>query len=341
MNDNVINYIKEARDIVCIDELMEKFHDISEKELLNTILSSPDIIFLAEHDNQITYYISTIDISDEDMEAVKKIIDEKIAENEFITYRQLAKEIRERLPVILDKNFFIYPEHLIGFFEHYFDKKYYFNWNIISLHENKITPGNVYAKYADGRCKINLKDAHDYGRKIGVPVDYDAFYKRFIPIDKENLVPIENVSFDIEKTDEEIDRFCRGDYISSNAITDFSGFPDTGFPWNRYLLGYFVYKYSRKYMFLTNNRVDKSVIIFGKLPIVKRGSKIDTIEKLLAEVLAKSNVDLESTDYFNGPWGYLWKNGYMSLAYSRARMEAKVLAGARARARALRKIEKQ
>lgn len=337
MNNNVINYIKEARSIVSVDELEEKFHDISQKELLNTILSSPDIIFRTKYGERIAYHISTVDISDENMEAVKKIIDEKIDENEFITYRQLAKEIEERFPAILCKNFLIYPEYLIDFFERYFNKKYYFNWNIISLHENKISPGNVYAKYADGCCKINLTDAHGYGRKIGVPVDYDELYKRFVPIDKENLVPIENVRFDIAKTDEEIDRSCRGDYISSNAITDFSGFPDTGFPWNRYLLGYFVYKYSRKYMILTNNRIDKSSIVCGNLPIVKRGSEINTVEKLLATVLAKSNVDLDNTEYPDDPWSYLWKNGYMSIAYTRTRMEAKVLA----EAKALRRIEKQ
>lgn len=110
--------------------------------------------------------------------------------------------------------------------------------------------------------------------------------------------------FDVEATDEAIGRICTGQYISLQEIHDFGTFPYAGFPWNEYLLEYFVAEYSRKFMLL-HIGYSANVCVGA---IVKQASPFKTFNDLLVDVLANSQIVLDEDSALE----YLFQQGYIA-----------------------------
>lgn len=302
----IISYIKNTKDVVYIDELHRAFPDITENKLLSAAAQSSDIIMSKDDIMYLFFHISSVDISNEDIENIKKIIEEKIAEKSFITYKQLAEEIKESFPVIYDKNPTFKCKELISAFKYYLEKDFYFNRDIISSYNNRITSKDIYKEYAKGKSKLYWHYINRYESEIDVKANYEAIFEDFLQITPQYLIPKEEVHFDTEKIDEAIDRLCTEDYIAPDKRIDFSDFPDIGFSWNRRLLNCFVYKYSKRYKIPVNRYVDEKYI-YDHSTIIKRISEIDTLEKLLITVLVKSGANLHYTGPRSNPWRYAEK----------------------------------
>lgn len=302
----IINYIKSTKDVVYIDELHRVFPNITENELLNAAAQPSDIIMRHDGGMYLFFHISSVDISNENIEDIKKIIEERITENGFITYRQLAEEIKGSFPVIYDKNLTFNSKDLISTFKYYLEKDFYFNRDIISSYNNRITSKDIYKEYAKGKSKLYWGHISRYERETGIKANYQAILEDFLYVAPQYFIPKEEVYFDIEKIDDAIDRLCTGDYIAADDRINYSDFPDVGFSWNRRLLNCFVYKYSKRYKILVNRYVDERRLYYHST-IVKRSSGIDTLEKLLVTVLAESGENLNYTDPRRDPWRYTGK----------------------------------
>jgi hypothetical protein len=147
-----------------------------------------------------------------------------------------------------------------------------------------------------------------------------AAHNTMVRVSDTLFVADSKVHFDIEKIDEAIVLYCRGEFTPLKNVVDFSLFPYAGYPWNLFLLESYVRKYSRVFKFDVRSVNSANIGV-----IARRTFKYDDYDDILAIAVAQSSLSLGDTKAIAD---FLFNNGYIGWR-NLGKSEEKILAQAK------------
>lgn len=250
------------------------------------------------------FHESAVVLSDEELEAIASIIEDTIIEKDFIGGNELYEAIKSKYPYIIEGN---HQYSVYGFrdaLKYKLGDRFSFKGNVISRAGQVLSMADVFANYAKHRDSFTLSELQALSSDLATSIYFDSVYENSLRISKDKFVSKSRAQFSVPETDAAIDRFCTGDYIPIQEVTNFGIFPYAGFPWNCYLLEHFVADYSQKYRLLHSsyNGTEFAGVI------VKRSIGIDDFDELLTVVLAESGIELNKATALQ----YLADRGYLA-----------------------------
>ena len=136
---------------------------------------------------------------------------------------------------------------------------------------------------------------------IRYPVVVEAANPAMVRVDKDSFVEDRKVSFDIEKIDTVLDKMIIGNVMGMKEFSSFATLPYCGFPWNLFLLESYCRRFSRLFYYacVTPNSKNAGAIVRKECEV--------SYHELMAEAVARSNVNLNEKDIFD----YLISSGLM------------------------------
>lgn len=250
------------------------------------------------------FHADSFDITKKELISVINIINMEIEKNSFITGNELYNDLKRTNPSLYERNNYFSDIGWRDALKYKLSDKFSFNGNVISKHDEHLSMRQVFSNY--GRCRRNftLSALLQLKDHIGSRVIYfSALYEHAIRVSEDYFVNKDEVSFQVEKTDCVLDKFCPGQFIPLMEISNFGIFPDASYPWNEYLLEGYLAFYSRRYRLLHTTYNQKSVV--GAM--VKRSSGINDFDGLITKAIANSEVPLQKQEILN----YLYNKGYI------------------------------
>lgn len=250
------------------------------------------------------FHVSLIDLSVAELAVIREMIQRELDRCRFMGGRELVRMLQKAHPEIMDR-FSAYRDislrDAIGW---YLREDFSFQGNVISGEGQYLSAADVYTEFARTHDEFTLADLE----RVRDDFDFGNIYfyevcRQALRISQDEFRAKSRASFDIERTDAAIDRFCTGPYIPLRGVSDFGYFPPAGYPWNIYLLEQYVFSYSGKYKLITNgfNAYASAGVI------VRRDAGLSDMESIMADALAKSGVKLMKNDILQ----YLQDEGYI------------------------------
>lgn len=245
-----------------------------------------------------------IEFTQNEMDLITEWIRSAIDDKVYMGGKELVDTINQKLPSIKERYPFLTWLGLRDVVAYKLRDVFSFNGKIISAYGENLSMSDVFSKYAMKHEYFTLTQLNMLKDELDTPIYYDSLFKYAVRINENEFVSKQRINFDISATDDAIEQFCQGEFISLKDVSLFGGFPDVSFPWNHFLLQQFVAYYSKKFMLLHNGfNAGKPV---GA--IVKRSSQIDTFNDVIIRVLADSNIPLNSENALQ----YLSDTGYIA-----------------------------
>lgn len=250
------------------------------------------------------FHESAVQLSEEELENIAQIIEQTIADKDFIGGNELYEAIQAKYPYIIENN---YEFSVYGFrdaLKYKFGNRFSFKGNIISAAGKELSMTDVFANYARKHDSFTLAELEMLAADLSSPIYFDAVYENCLRISKEQFVSKKQAQFNVADTDAAIDRVCVGDYVAISRVNNFGIFPYAGFPWNSFLLEHYVYAYSKDYRLL-NAGFHKTECTSA---IVKRSIGIDNLDDFIVLLLTDADVELEKAPVLQ----FLVDNGYLA-----------------------------
>ncbi|MCD8020803.1 MAG: hypothetical protein LUF92_14870, partial [Clostridiales bacterium] len=286
------------------EELFAALPHLPQSKIKTLLATNGEFI---NNEQGVYFHESAVRLSDEELEDIAQIMEQTIADKDFIDGDELYKAIQAKYPYIIENN----PEFSVyGFrnaLKYKFGNRFSFRGNIISAAGKELSMADVFANYARTHDSFTLAELE----MLSPHIYFDAVYENSLRISKEQFVSKKQAQFNVKDTDAAIDRVCVGDYIATRRVSNFGIFPDAGFPWNSFLLEYYVYAYSKDYRLIH--------AVFHKTEctsaIVKRSIGIDNFDDLIVLLITNADVKLEKAPVlqFLVNQGYLAKRSYANI----------------------------
>lgn len=299
--DEVREYLKEAGVPVEVSQLSEALSYIPEKKIKWALSTNGDFIW-----NEIGVYFheSCFQLSNSELEWISQFIEDSIEERSFVTGNELVEAVEVRFPDIKE----MYQQLTVvgkrNAIAYKLRDRFSFNGNIISTHGEALSMAEVYAKYCRKHSRFTLDELNVLKQELGATIYFDAIYDNSLRISLNEFVSQDMAQFNVEETDEAIERICTGQYMSVQAVQDFGTFPYAGYPWNEFLLEHFVANYSHKFTLL---HIGYNANLCAGA-IVKQSAAFKDFDDLLVDILANSNIELNETAALE----YLRQKGYIA-----------------------------
>ena len=250
------------------------------------------------------FHVSVIDLTDDELDNIVRIIKESIEVRHFISGNELIYSINRKYPHLLERFSQFSMMGIRDAIAFYLSARFSFNGNVISALDKNMSMADVFADFARNHASFTIDELNVLKNELNCSIYFDAVYDNSLRVTQQLFVSREEANFDVEKTDVAIGRFCIGNYIALKEVTSFGSLPYAGFSWNIYLLEHYVASFSREYKLLhTKFNADNCV---GA--IVKRNSGINEFNDLLVDVLAHSSISLTPEDALQ----YLYDMGLLA-----------------------------
>ena len=118
-------------------------------------------------------------------------------------------------------------------------------------------------------------------------IDMGAVLENSIRISQNNFNRKDLIDFDISAIDNAISEYCIEDYITFNDVINYINFPSIqNIIWNEFVLESYVYAISEKYTIINASFNQEKPVGF----IVKKTSRLDTLDKLLIDVIRSKKI---------------------------------------------------
>ena len=299
--DDIREYLKEAAGPVEVERLAAELSYIPEQKIKFSLSTNNDFIWNSTGEY---FYEDCVHFCNSELEWISQFIVDGIEERDFVTGNELVEAVDTHFPDIKEMYQWITPVGMRNVIGYKLSDRFSFNGNIISKYGEDLSMAEVYAKYCHKHSRFTLDELNVLKQELGSTIYFDEIYANSLRISQNEFVSQDMAQFDVEATDEAIGRICTGQYMSLQEIRDFGTFPYAGYPWNEYLLEYFVANYSQKFMLL---HIGYSANVCAGA-IVKQASSFKFFNDLLVDILANSNIVLDEDSALE----YLRQQGYIA-----------------------------
>ena len=318
--NRIANFLLEYGEPMHVSELSARFPEYSEKAIQNIISKNKEFIF-----NTAKEYFNAgiVEFTEEEIAGISALIYHEIEHRGFLSGEELVRFVFSKFSSIPERYPTISKLGLRNVIAYYLKDKFSFNHGIICSLEQDLSMSDVYASFAKTHESFSLDDLNALKSDLGCPIYFDSVYSNAVRVSQNLFVSKNSISFNIERTDWIIGKFCIGSYIPISSVSNFSLFPSIEYPWNSFLLESYVYNYSKDFKLLHNGFAADNCV--GA--IVKANSDIDSFPSLLVEVLKDSSIDLTTENALS----YLNDCGYLARKRNSSSIESIVTKAKRGR----------
>ena len=250
------------------------------------------------------FHADIIEFTDSEIARIEQWISDSITQNEYMSGKELTSLIDRYLPEIHERYTFLTELGLRDTIAYKLRGKFSFKSKIISKYGEDLNMDKVFARFGKNHTPFSMEQLSTLKDELGTTIYFDSLYRYAMRVSKNEFVSRDYANFDIFATDNVLEQFCTGAFISLKDVTLFGGFPSCGYTWNSYLLEYYVMYFSEKFKLLhTSFNMNSSV---GA--IVKKSAEIETFDEVIVRALAESSIALTTDDALN----YLCESGLLA-----------------------------
>ena len=283
-----------------IEDVYEKMQTISHNAIDQVI---KDRDFIVNNRGKSYFYKDSFIIENEELETIKKHIEETLSKKESMSGDELYDYIYKNLPEVIETNPGVTKLGYRNLLKIKFANYFTFNGDVISNVGDNVDVCKLFTDFCKIREKFSLSDLISFKSKINKSfIDWDAVLQNSIRVDKDSFVRRDLIAFDVNKIDAAINDYCVNEYISFNDIINFIEFPTIGFKWNNYVLESFLFVNSKKFKLL-HSTFNMEEPIGG---IVKADSNIINFDELVIRII-KDNTLFEQNKLYD----YLLENKFI------------------------------
>ena len=240
-----------------------------------------------------------IQLSSADIRSSLDVVSQDIATQGFSMFQRITvSESAELNPYVTEAAVreALYIKHLAPLYER--------KRSIITLPGASFHAPAIMEDYCRSLREATLSELQAYEEQVTDRSLYglSAADDTMIRVDKERFVSFDAIEFDVHAVDEALSLFVQGKIVPLGSVRSFTSFPEVdGYTWNLFLLDSFCKHKSLR--FRTMGGPAKSRPVGAIFPIQMQ---FDSYDALLAEVAAKSGLDLYTDDV----GGFFTKNAY-------------------------------
>ena len=286
--EEVRQYLVEQNMPVTIEQMTEDLSFLDET-LLRRILAGPDGDEFIRNAQGEYFHASIVRFTVEEIQEIRRMIQEMLEDRGYMTGRDLMHSLQTQLPDIMERYPYLTELGLRGRVAYELNNVFSFRGSLISERGETLAVKDVFAGFARKHDHFTMTDLDLLKDDLDTQIDFPSVYRHALRISKNEFVSKHLARFDIEATDDVLDRLCAGDELPLKDVTFWGSFPDAGYPWNPFLLQHYVADFSRQFHLACNGyTVDTPTGI-----IVRNTSRVQDFDEALIELLAKSELVLE------------------------------------------------
>lgn len=294
--------IKEAfyeREVWTFEELYERLPCLKPDTIRQT-LNGAEYFRLVKS----TYtHIDSLDLPDSEGEKLARFVENRLHKRDYVTANELGLSVFENLNQHC-------PFNAIrdAVFQKFLSDSYDKSGQVITKKGERLRAIDVLEQYCREAATVSFEEISGLEVALdpkgrGHSLCLVAGHNIMVRVSEELFVADSSINFDIEKIDDAIALYCRGNFIPLRGITNFSLFPYTGYQWNLFLLESYVRKFSR--VFKYDVRAVNSSNIGS---IIRKSFQYNDYDEILAHALADSLVSLNDKKAVGN---YLFDSGYI------------------------------
>jgi hypothetical protein len=291
-----INAQEEVEDI-----LLEAVYPISFDKIISSLpYLTEDVVRKAVQwdgkiictDGNLRFHVDSLGITTEDLAQIAGIIQQTIDVHGFMFGKELVDSLAQKMPSLYENIKDFGQRGIRGAVSYLLKDKFSFNGNIICPHGKQIDNYSVFKSFAESEKYFTLESLSKLKEQIGVGnIYFDAVNEACSRINENDYVPNAALTFDTMEIDSLLDQLVKEDVASLKEVANFSVYPNTCYPWNKYLLESYVAKYSEKYRLIHNSFNEGKCV--GA--IVKKSSQIQSLDDVVVDYLVRHNDILNSS----------------------------------------------
>ena len=281
------------------EEIYKNLYNYTQEQIDFCLNTSTDFI---SNQNEIFFHESLVNINDEQLYSLEKLIDQYLNENEYMSIKNLYEKTKRVMPQIIEKNPFLLERGLKNYIKNKIANKFNYGKTLIFKKGKHYNSPKLYRIFGEKHNSFTLSDLKELSNDLNTIILWDEIYENSIRISQDKFVHKADDIFDIDATDIAVQRFCGDMPMSIKQISHFGTFPDAKYPWNNFLLESFINSYSKRYRLVNQNFAETDTL--GA--IVIKESRIKTYDDLFIYLLTYNDVTLTNTEIVN----YLRNQGY-------------------------------
>lgn len=258
----VMEYMKNQGCVVTEDEVVEALEHLPADNVRRCFNSHP-VELVSSGRNQ-RFHIDLFVASNDELEAVSRIINRTIEQYEFIGHNELFDDIRKEVPSLIENNSALTDYGIRKALSCKFEDKYSFNNAIISKYSNSLSAKDALLSFAKLHDEYSLAEVDALAENLGTVLNYhlETLLEYSVRLNHDVFVNKSQVYFDIDAIDHAIGLWCNNlqPFIPLKSISDFVAFPEGEFPWTPRLLESFLLTSSRRFKLLRGDYLNKNNI---------------------------------------------------------------------------------
>lgn len=228
-------------------------------------------------------------LTKEDAGKIGDMLDECFLTQDFIQQSELMPLLQQHLPSIADNLSGLHFIAVFNILNYHLKNRFGFSKAIISPKGAKTDFRDLFRGFAREHERFTLDELSAFASELSVPIYWEStFDGGAVRLNKAEFINRKQISFDVELTDEVLESFCTGDYLSIQALSSamMVHLPPCGYSWNGFLLISYLYGFSKTFRLIYNS-ISKTGY-YGAM--VRRSCKeIDSYERLLERILTDDN----------------------------------------------------
>ncbi len=258
----VLEYVKSQGCVVTEDETVEALKYLPADDVRRCFNSHP-VELVSSGRNQ-RFHIDLFVATNDELEAVSKIIDRAIEQYEFIGHNELFDDIRKEVPSLIKNNSTLSDYGIRKALSCKLEGRYSFNNAIISKYGNSLSAKDALLSYAKLHETYTLAEVDALAESLGTVLNYhlETLLEYSVRINHDKFIRKSKVHYDVDAIDSAIGLWCTESqpFIPLKSISDFVTFPEGEFPWTQRLLESFLLTSSRHFKLLRGDYLNKNNI---------------------------------------------------------------------------------
>lgn len=285
------------------EDIVLALSHISNSKIKNIISGSNSDEFIRNKKGEY-FHADIVELTQYEIDLIARWISLSIADKKYMGGKELTDTIESELPSVMERYPYLTGIGLRDVIGYKLKDRFSFKGKIISTFGEKLSMSDVFATFAKNHNHFTLEQLDILKEDLDTSIYFEPVYENSLRISKDEFVSKSQAKFDVIATDNVLEQFCIGDYVSVKDVDLFGGFPNAGFPWNPFLLQSYVAFYSKKFKLIYGGFTAKKAV--GA--IVKISAEINTIDDVIIRALADSNISLNSDNALQ----YLYDLGYIA-----------------------------
>lgn len=261
--------------------------------------------FCRTNANGVFFHIDILGLDESDIQAMANVLNKELANIRYTTTTRIVARLKAEIPNVMEKCEQLSDLGIKNTLAYYLYEDFYFNGNIICCKDIKLSSEKLFSDFARNNENFTFNDLTELKTELNTNINFEAIFEFAFRINKDEYLSLKFAQFDVEATDDVLDDYCSGDFMSIYSVKHFGTFPDAGFKWTPYLLEQYVWHFSKKYK-LIHDRFNEASCV-GAI-VKKEAQGYDNFSDIMAVALAESTTDLTR----DAAMEYLKAEGYIT-----------------------------